>query len=101
MLSPDRAHREGDGGRYQGERISVDGYSAGLDQTEERPLCAGTRRFEGVPPLRLEQVRVASLVTPVTDRVLSPAGGRVLHATTAGRHPRPGRDQFGGSARSR
>ncbi|QNS03066.1 dihydrofolate reductase family protein [Streptomyces xanthii] len=35
-------------------------------------LCAGTRLFEGVPALRLEQVsaRAASLVTHVTYRVL-------------------------------
>jgi hypothetical protein len=35
-------------------------------------LGAGTRLFEGVPPLRLEQVRAhaASLVTHVTYRVL-------------------------------
>lgn len=37
-------------------------------------LGAGTRLFEGVPPLRLEQVksRAASLVTHVTYRVLLP-----------------------------
>jgi dihydrofolate reductase len=36
-------------------------------------LGAGTRLFEGVPPLRLEQIgsRPASLVTHVTYRVLS------------------------------
>ncbi len=36
-------------------------------------LGAGTRLFEGVPPLKLEQVksRAASLVTHVTYRVLS------------------------------
>ena len=94
--------------------ISADGYSAGLNQTEERPfgddggdgwgdvaiqggattinqylaaglidelrlhivpltLGAGTRLFEGVPPLKLEQVksRAARLVTHVTYRVLA------------------------------
>jgi dihydrofolate reductase len=37
------------------------------------PLGVGTRLFEGVPPLRLEQVksRAARLVTHVTYRVLS------------------------------
>jgi hypothetical protein len=36
-------------------------------------LGAGTRLFEGVPPLKLEQVksRAASSVTHVTYRVLS------------------------------
>jgi hypothetical protein len=36
-------------------------------------LGAGTRLFEGVPPLKLEQVksRAARLVTHVTYRVLS------------------------------
>ena len=90
--------------------ISADGYSAGLNQTEERPfgddggdvsvhggattvnqylaaglidevrlhmapltIGAGTRLFEGVPSLRVEQVepRAASAVTHVTYRVLS------------------------------
>ncbi len=72
--------------------ISADGYSAGLNQTEERPfgddggdgsglrlhivpltLGAGTRLFEGVPPVKLEQVRsrAATSVTHVTYRVLS------------------------------
>ena len=92
--------------------ISADGYSAGLNQTEERPfgddggngdvsiqggattinqylaaglidelrlhivpltLGAGTRLFEGIPPLKLEQVksRAATSVTHVTYRVLS------------------------------
>jgi dihydrofolate reductase len=42
-------------------------------------LGAGTRLFEGVPPLRLEQVasRSASLVTHVTYRVLGFAPGAV------------------------
>ncbi len=89
--------------------ISADGYSAGVNQTEERPfgddggdvsihggattinqylaagkldelrlhivpmtVGAGTRLFEGVPPLRLEQAksRAASSVTHVTYRLL-------------------------------
>ena len=79
-----------------GITISADGYSAGLNQTEERPFgddggdgwgdklhaCRRPRRTasrpdapalgQGVPPLKLEQVksRAARLVTHVTYRVL-------------------------------
>jgi len=74
------------------QTISADGYSAGLNQTGERPFGddggdgwgntlhawmfdAGeeNRVFEGVPPLKLEQVtsRAASSVMHVTYRVLS------------------------------
>jgi hypothetical protein len=44
-------------------------------------LGAGTRLFDGVPQLNLEQVesRAASSVTHVTYRVLSRAGRQVLH----------------------
>lgn len=76
--------------------MTADGYTAGIDQTEERgantinqylaaglvdelrlhvvpfTLGAGARLFEGVPPLDLEQVysRAASTVIHLTYRVL-------------------------------
>jgi hypothetical protein len=61
--------------------ISADGYSAGPNQTEERPFGDDggdgwgnrLRLFDGVPPLNLEQIeaRAASSVVHVTYRVLS------------------------------
>ncbi|MFD5483535.1 hypothetical protein [Streptomyces hawaiiensis] len=61
-----------------GITISADGYAAGpLTHHPREPIAplmlgAGTRLFEGVPPLRPEQVtsRPASRVTHVTYRVL-------------------------------
>ena len=49
-------------------------------------LGAGTRVFEGVPPLRLEQVasRAATSVTHLTYRVLPPAGDRTSEGSSTG-----------------
>ncbi len=81
VAAPARARAAAGGGEVsiRGGATTINQYLAAGLIDEPRPhivpftLGAGTRLFEGVPPLRLEQVtsRSARLVTHVTYRVLS------------------------------